>query len=67
LSILLQSIDRFISVPEIDHPLWVLIVGCCGLALNVLSILLVHGTSPSHSPTGVRCSVLRARQYRRSQ
>ncbi|RSH87370.1 hypothetical protein EHS25_003279 [Saitozyma podzolica] len=42
LSILLQSIDRFISVPEIDHPLWVLIVGCCGLALNVLSILLVH-------------------------
>nr|XP_019046742.1 hypothetical protein I302_05496 [Kwoniella bestiolae CBS 10118]OCF25672.1 hypothetical protein I302_05496 [Kwoniella bestiolae CBS 10118] len=54
LSILLQSIERFIYVEEVDHPLWVMIVGCCGLVLNVISILVVHehahgGHSHGHS------------------
>ncbi|WWC94398.1 hypothetical protein V866_001240 [Kwoniella sp. B9012] len=48
LSIFLQSIERFINVEEVDHPLWVMIVGCCGLALNVVSILVVHEHSHDH-------------------
>nr|XP_019046741.1 hypothetical protein I302_05495 [Kwoniella bestiolae CBS 10118]OCF25671.1 hypothetical protein I302_05495 [Kwoniella bestiolae CBS 10118] len=48
LSIFLQSIERFINVEDVDHPLWVMIVGCCGLALNVVSILVVHEHSHDH-------------------
>ncbi|OCF74425.1 hypothetical protein I204_04800 [Kwoniella mangroviensis CBS 8886] len=48
LSIFLQSIERFINVEEVDRPLWVMIVGCCGLALNVVSILVVHEHSHDH-------------------
>lgn len=42
LSILLQSIERFVHVETIDSPVSILIVGCVGLALNVLSALVVH-------------------------
>ncbi|WWC69824.1 uncharacterized protein I206_103767 [Kwoniella pini CBS 10737] len=48
LSIFLQSIERFINVEDVDHPLWVMIVGCCGLALNIVSILVVHEHGHDH-------------------
>ncbi|ORX35898.1 CDF zinc transporter [Kockovaella imperatae] len=41
-SIFLQAIERFVNLPEVDHPLWVLIVGCVGLALNIVCMLTVH-------------------------
>ena len=44
MSIFLQSIERFIEVPEVESPVLVLIVGCVGLALNVFCVLICHGT-----------------------
>lgn len=43
LSILLQSIERFVHLETVDHPILILIVGCVGLGLNVLSALVIHG------------------------
>ena len=43
LSILFQSIERFITVEEIDQPLLVIIIGGVGLVLNILSAGVAHG------------------------
>lgn len=45
MSIFLQSIERFIDVPEVEDPMLVLIVGCVGLGLNVFCVLICHGES----------------------
>ncbi|KAL9080242.1 MAG: hypothetical protein Q9157_000964 [Trypethelium eluteriae] len=42
LSIFLEAIQRFIEPQEVSHPMFVLIVGCCGLASNVLGLFLFH-------------------------
>ncbi|KXN81684.1 Zinc/cadmium resistance protein [Leucoagaricus sp. SymC.cos] len=42
LSIFLQSIERFVNIQTIEDPFSVLIVGCVGLGLNILNILVVH-------------------------
>ncbi|KXN81685.1 Zinc/cadmium resistance protein, partial [Leucoagaricus sp. SymC.cos] len=42
LSIFLQSIERFVHVQAIENPFSVLIVGCIGLGLNILNVLVVH-------------------------
>jgi zinc transporter 1 len=42
LSIGLQSIERFIDLKEVENPKMVLIVGCVGLTLNVVSALFLH-------------------------
>lgn len=42
LSIALQSIERFISLQHVENPKLVLIVGCIGLALNVISAAFLH-------------------------
>ncbi|KAI2776739.1 putative cation diffusion facilitator family metal ion transporter [Daldinia loculata] len=41
-SIFLQSIERFISVEPVQNPELVLIMGCVGLALNIISATLLH-------------------------
>ncbi|KAK6543336.1 hypothetical protein TWF694_000088 [Orbilia ellipsospora] len=41
-SIFLQSIERFISVQEIENPKLILIVGCVGLTLNIISAFFLH-------------------------
>ena len=43
LSILLQSLGRFINVEVVNSPLDVLIVACVGLALNIASATVIHG------------------------
>lgn len=43
ISIFLQSIERFVHLEEIEEPFLVLIIGCVGLGLNVISALVVHG------------------------
>lgn len=53
LSILLQSIERFIHVEEVESPKLILIVGSVGLALNLISIVVVHdhhGHGHTHGP-----------------
>ncbi|KAG9588156.1 cation diffusion facilitator family metal ion transporter, partial [Aureobasidium melanogenum] len=49
LSIFLQAIERFINVQVIDQPRNVLIMGCVGLLLNVICILMVHDHSHEHN------------------
>lgn len=48
LSICLQSIERFVHVEVVDSPKLVLIIGATGLALNILSALVVHDHHGHH-------------------
>lgn len=43
LSILLQSLERFINIEPVKNPVSMLIVGGVGLTLNLLSASFVHG------------------------
>ncbi|KAF8583585.1 CDF zinc transporter, partial [Ramaria rubella] len=45
LSIFLQSLERFINIDPVTDPLSVLIVGCIGLALNIISAFVIHDHS----------------------
>lgn len=42
LSIALQSIERFASLQHVENPKLVLIVGCIGLTLNLISAAFLH-------------------------
>ncbi|EEA26156.1 hypothetical protein TMatcc_005595 [Talaromyces marneffei ATCC 18224] len=50
-SIFLQSIERFVSLQLVDHPKLVLIIGCVGLALNIISASFLHEHDHSHNET----------------
>jgi zinc transporter 1 len=54
LSISLQSIERFISIERVGNPKLVLIIGCVGLTLNIISALFLHehDHDHGHGPTG---------------
>ncbi|CRG91593.1 hypothetical protein PISL3812_08643 [Talaromyces islandicus] len=41
-SIFLQSIERFISLQRVENPKLILIIGCIGLALNIISAIFLH-------------------------
>jgi len=49
ISIFLQSIERFVHLEEIEEPFMVLIIGCVGLTLNIISALVVHDHHGHHS------------------
>ncbi|KAF7717302.1 Cation efflux family protein [Penicillium ucsense] len=48
LSVFLQSIERFIDMKEIENPKLVLIMGCVGFTLNLVSVVFLHDHSHSH-------------------
>jgi zinc transporter 1 len=48
LSIFLEAIQRFVEPQEVSHPKIVLIVGCFGLASNILGLFLFHDHGHSH-------------------
>ncbi|KAJ5580028.1 uncharacterized protein N7459_006013 [Penicillium hispanicum] len=52
ISIFLQSIERFIALQRVESPMMMLIVGCIGLGLNIISVLFLHehGHGHSHAP-----------------
>ncbi|KIM44700.1 hypothetical protein M413DRAFT_442658 [Hebeloma cylindrosporum] len=53
LSICLQSMERFVHVEVVNSPKLVLIIGCIGLGLNIVSAIVVHdhhGHGHSHGP-----------------
>lgn len=50
MSILLESITRFIDPPVITNPQIILIVGCLGLASNLLGFFILGGHGHSHGP-----------------
>ena len=43
LSVFLQSIERFVHIERIEEPFLVLVIGCVGLTLNIISALVIHG------------------------
>ncbi|KAJ5433357.1 cation diffusion facilitator family metal ion transporter [Penicillium daleae] len=47
-SIFLQSIERFVSVQAVEQPKLILIVGCIGLGLNIISASFLHEHDHSH-------------------
>lgn len=58
LSIFLQSIERFVTIQKMEKPTLVLIMGCVGLTLNLVSALFLHehhhhGTSDHDSEAHV--------------
>ncbi|KAL2073251.1 hypothetical protein VTL71DRAFT_10575 [Oculimacula yallundae] len=52
-SIFLQSIERFVSLQRVENPMLVLILGCVGLTLNIISAVFLHehDHGPSLPPT----------------
>lgn len=52
LSIFLEAIQRFVEPQEVSHPKLVLIVGCFGLASNILGLFLFHDHGHSHGESG---------------
>ncbi|KAF2650186.1 cation efflux protein [Lophiostoma macrostomum CBS 122681] len=48
LSIFLEAIQRFVEPQEVSNPKLVLIVGCFGLASNILGLFLFHDHGHSH-------------------
>ncbi|PMD27263.1 cation diffusion facilitator family metal ion transporter-like protein [Hyaloscypha hepaticicola] len=42
LSIFLQSLERFVSLQHVQNPMLIMIMGCVGLALNVISVIFLH-------------------------
>ncbi|TPX07326.1 uncharacterized protein E0L32_010748 [Thyridium curvatum] len=50
ISIFLQSIERFISLEHVQNPKLVLIMGCVGLGLNLISAAFLH--EHDHGPPG---------------
>ena len=49
LSIFLEAIQRFVEPQEVSQPKLVLIVGCFGLASNILGLVLFHEHSHGHA------------------
>ncbi|TVY67430.1 Zinc/cadmium resistance protein, partial [Lachnellula suecica] len=41
-SIFLQSVERFISLQRVENPKLMLIMGCIGLTLNIISAIFLH-------------------------
>jgi zinc transporter 1 len=48
LSIFLEAIQRFVEPQEVSHPKLVLIVGCFGLASNIIGLFLFHDHGHGH-------------------
>ncbi|KAK0620344.1 zinc transporter 1 [Immersiella caudata] len=56
-SIFFQSIERFLSTNTVNNAILVLVMGCVGLALNILSAVLLHdhhGHSHGHGHAHAR-------------
>ncbi|KAK5087876.1 Zinc resistance conferring protein [Lithohypha guttulata] len=49
-TIFLEAIQRFVEKPNVSNPKLVLIVGCLGLASNILGLVLFHDVSHNHGP-----------------
>ncbi|KAF9873197.1 cation diffusion facilitator family transporter [Colletotrichum karsti] len=47
-SILLQAVERFINLSEVNDPVLMLIMGCVGLGLNVLVMSFLHEGHHDH-------------------
>ncbi|EST05198.1 Cation efflux protein [Kalmanozyma brasiliensis GHG001] len=51
-SIFMEAIQRFVNVSEVSNPKLVIIVGCLGLASNLVGLLLFHDHGHAHGGHG---------------
>ncbi|KAK4181703.1 cation efflux protein [Triangularia setosa] len=49
-SIVLEAVARFVDPPQIENPQLILIVGCMGLASNLVGFVVLGGHGHSHGP-----------------
>ncbi|KAK7983724.1 hypothetical protein PG989_011126 [Apiospora arundinis] len=50
MSILLEAVTRILDPPAIEQPVLILIVGCTGLASNLIGFFVLGGHGHSHGP-----------------
>ena len=62
-SIFLQSIERFINLQRIENPELILVVGCIGFALNVVSVAFLH--EHNHGQTEAEAELTEVTQLNR--
>ncbi|KAI1497189.1 cation efflux protein [Biscogniauxia marginata] len=48
-SIILEALTRFLEPQEVSNPKLILVVGCCGLASNLVGFLVLGGHGHDHS------------------
>ncbi|KAL4784737.1 cation efflux protein [Aspergillus varians] len=48
ISIALQSLERFITLERVEQPKLVMIIGCVGFALNLVSVAFLHEHDHNH-------------------
>ncbi|KAI1034057.1 hypothetical protein LB505_003176 [Fusarium chuoi] len=54
ISILLQAVERFVHLTRVRQPFLIMIVGCVGLALNILVLSFLHEHDHEHGHQGHR-------------
>ncbi|EWG45684.1 hypothetical protein FVEG_06383 [Fusarium verticillioides 7600] len=54
ISILLQAVERFVHLTRVQQPFLIMIVGCVGLALNILVLFFLHEHDHEHEHQGDR-------------
>ncbi|CVK99993.1 related to zinc/cadmium resistance protein [Fusarium mangiferae] len=54
ISILLQAVERFVHLTPVRQPFLIMIVGCVGLALNILVLSFLHEHDHEHGHQGHR-------------
>jgi zinc transporter 1 len=55
-SIILQTIERFLEPNEVLDPILIMAIGAAGVGSNVLMIMIMGGRSPPFRPTmGPHC------------
>ncbi|KAI4234356.1 MAG: hypothetical protein L6R40_006777 [Gallowayella cf. fulva] len=54
LSIFLQSLERFVAIEDIKQPEMVLVMGCVGLTLNIISALFLHEHHHDEPPPSIK-------------
>ncbi|KAF5656416.1 zinc cadmium resistance [Fusarium circinatum] len=54
ISILLQAVERFVHLTRVQKPFLIMIVGCVGLALNILVLSFLHEHDHDHDHQGDR-------------
>ncbi|KAL5595813.1 hypothetical protein FOVSG1_009502 [Fusarium oxysporum f. sp. vasinfectum] len=54
ISILVQAVERFVHLTRVQQPFLIMIVGCVGLALNILVLSFLHEHDHEHDHQGGR-------------
>ncbi|KAI5288103.1 hypothetical protein KEM54_005467 [Ascosphaera aggregata] len=48
MGIMLQGVERFVQPEELVNPMMVMIMGCAGLGMNIIAVLMLGGHHHSH-------------------